>query len=141
MARSNQSEEIDNATYYDRFAKTYEDRRHEGYHLMIDDLEAEVVLPSARDREVLEVGCGTGLILQRVHPVAPLNLQPGPSPRVDPGIGGPRPLASFVMRSGRLALGLRPLPSSPLAPRSLAPRSPAAARQLGAWDLLRLATI
>ena len=70
MARSNDNEEIDNATYYDRFAKTYEDRRHEGYHLMIDDLEAEVILPFARDREALEVGCGTGLILQRVHPVA-----------------------------------------------------------------------
>jgi ubiquinone/menaquinone biosynthesis C-methylase UbiE len=33
---------------------------------MLDDLEVEIVERYARDKQVLEVGCGTGLILHRV---------------------------------------------------------------------------
>ena len=61
---------IANRAYYDHFAKTYDEHRHDGYHLLIDDLESELVLPYARGRDVLEVGCGTGLILERVAEVA-----------------------------------------------------------------------
>ena len=62
--------EVDNQTYYDNFATSYEDRRHGGYHLMIDDLESELVINAARGKQALEVGCGTGLILSRVDEVA-----------------------------------------------------------------------
>jgi ubiquinone/menaquinone biosynthesis C-methylase UbiE len=61
---------VSNADYYDAFAETYEDRRHEGYHLMIDDIESDLVTRAAEGRLALEVGCGTGLILERTARVA-----------------------------------------------------------------------
>lgn len=55
--------------YYDEFADRYEDRRdrHDpgGYHDLLDDLEVEFVERFGRGRDVLEVGCGTGLLLRR----------------------------------------------------------------------------
>jgi SAM-dependent methyltransferase len=57
---------VSNKDYYDAFSETYEDRRHAGYHLMIDDLESGLVERAAEGRYALEVGCGTGLILERV---------------------------------------------------------------------------
>ena len=55
--------------YYDAFAEGYDDQRGgnepNGYHDLIDDLEVELVERFGRDRDVLEVGCGTGLLLQR----------------------------------------------------------------------------
>ena len=55
-----------NREYYDSFSEVYEKRRHKGYHLWLDDFEAEIVRPYAEGRKVLEAGCGTGLLLQRV---------------------------------------------------------------------------
>jgi ubiquinone/menaquinone biosynthesis C-methylase UbiE len=59
-----------NRRYYDAFAKNYEaqrgDRSRGGYHDLIDELEAEFVRRFATDRDVLEVGCGTGLVLSRI---------------------------------------------------------------------------
>lgn len=57
---------LDNRSYYDDFAGWYERERHLPYHRMLDDLEVEIVERYARDKQVLEVGCGTGLILGRV---------------------------------------------------------------------------
>jgi ubiquinone/menaquinone biosynthesis C-methylase UbiE len=57
---------LDNRAYYDDFAGWYERERHLPYHRMLDDLEVEIVERYARDKHVLEVGCGTGLILGRV---------------------------------------------------------------------------
>jgi ubiquinone/menaquinone biosynthesis C-methylase UbiE len=37
---------------------------------MIDDLELEALAPYAKGARVLELGCGTGLILERVAPIA-----------------------------------------------------------------------
>src|SRR3982751_1608537 len=56
----------DNRSYYDDFAGWYERERHLPYHRMLDDLEVEIVERYARNKQVLEVGCGTGLILDRV---------------------------------------------------------------------------
>ena len=71
----------DNRSYYDTFAETYEDQRHRGYHRFLDDSELALVAPHAEGREVLEVGCGTGLILQRLARVARravgVDLSPG----------------------------------------------------------------
>ncbi len=56
--------------YYDDFSGSYERGRGYGYHQMIDDLEVQVTAPYARDARVLELGCGTGLILERIAEVA-----------------------------------------------------------------------
>lgn len=55
--------------YYDEFAKRYDDKRGGrepgGYHDLVDDLEVELVRRYGEGRDVLEVGCGTGLLLAR----------------------------------------------------------------------------
>jgi len=56
---------LDNRAYYDEFASWYENERHLPYHRMLDDLEVELVERYATGKDVLEIGCGTGLILHR----------------------------------------------------------------------------
>lgn len=71
--------------YYDEFSRGYERHRGKsdpgGYHALVDDLEVELATRYARDRDVLEVGCGTGLILERLARVARravgIDLSPG----------------------------------------------------------------
>ena len=50
--------------YYDEFSDWYELERHHGYHAMLDRLELDVVRPLAKGKDVLEVGAGTGLIME-----------------------------------------------------------------------------
>jgi ubiquinone/menaquinone biosynthesis C-methylase UbiE len=52
--------------YYDDFSGWYERERGAGYHRLIDDLEMKVIEPLCRGATVLEIGCGTGLILGRL---------------------------------------------------------------------------
>jgi ubiquinone/menaquinone biosynthesis C-methylase UbiE len=52
--------------YYDEFAGWYERERGKGYHQLIDDLEVDLIERYGRGADVLEAGCGTGLILERV---------------------------------------------------------------------------
>jgi ubiquinone/menaquinone biosynthesis C-methylase UbiE len=49
--------------YYDRFSESYERERHRGYHRLIDDLELDLVRRYGTGRDILEAGCGTGLLL------------------------------------------------------------------------------
>lgn len=67
--------------YYDDFSTGYERERHRGYHALLDELEFDVVEPLVRGREVLEVGCGTGLILEKLARIARraegVDLSPG----------------------------------------------------------------
>ena len=67
--------------YYDDFSTGYERERHHGYHALLDELELGVAGPFAQGRDVLEVGCGTGLILSRLAAVARraegVDLSPG----------------------------------------------------------------
>ena len=58
---------LDNRAYYDDFAGWYERERHLPYHRMLDDLEVELVERYATGKDVLEVGCGTGFIFERVE--------------------------------------------------------------------------
>jgi ubiquinone/menaquinone biosynthesis C-methylase UbiE len=56
--------------YYDEFSSRYEAERRpnrpDGYHALVDDLEVELVARYGTGRDVLECGCGTGLILERI---------------------------------------------------------------------------
>ncbi len=67
--------------YYDEFSDWYERERGHGYHALIDDLEVAIAEPFARGARVLEVGCGTGLILSRLgaraHTAVGLDLSRG----------------------------------------------------------------
>lgn len=71
----------DNKTYYDDFAGWYERERHGGYHALIDQLQTDIVKERCVGRDVLEVGCGTGMILKEIHPIAQravgIDISPG----------------------------------------------------------------
>jgi ubiquinone/menaquinone biosynthesis C-methylase UbiE len=55
--------------YYDEFSARYEAERRpndpHGYHALLDDLEVELTERHGRGKDILEVGCGTGLLLER----------------------------------------------------------------------------
>ncbi len=57
---------MDTKDYYDEFSDWYENERGRGYHALIDDLEVDLVRRYGKGASVLEAGCGTGLILERV---------------------------------------------------------------------------
>lgn len=71
--------------YYDEFAARYDQARGgrvtDGYHDLIDDLEIDFLRRHAAGVEVLEVGCGTGLLLERIATFARraegVDLSPG----------------------------------------------------------------
>lgn len=72
-------------SYYDEFSKTYEKHRRPndagGYHALVDDLEVELCERYGAGKDVLECGCGTGLILERIarfaKSAAGIDLSPG----------------------------------------------------------------
>lgn len=71
--------------YYDEFSKSYERHRRPndpgGYHALVDDLEIDLCERYGAGKDVLECGCGTGLILERVarfaRRAAGIDLSPG----------------------------------------------------------------
>lgn len=72
---------MNNQAYYDEFSQRYDHGRDHGYHALIDELETRVLDPFISGRDVLECGCGTGLILNRIRPLARravgVDLSPG----------------------------------------------------------------
>lgn len=74
-----------NRAYYDEFSKRYDAHRGDnaprGYHNLLDTLESEYVRRFGEGRDVLEVGCGTGLVLERIARFARkargIDLSPG----------------------------------------------------------------
>lgn len=64
------SQDTNNRTYYDDFSTWYERERGLGYHALIDQIEVDAVREFARGARVLEAGCGTGLVLDKLARVA-----------------------------------------------------------------------
>ncbi len=67
----NASQSLDETrAYYDEFSRGYEAQRRpndpHGYHALVDDLEVSLTERYARGKELLECGCGTGLLLERM---------------------------------------------------------------------------
>jgi ubiquinone/menaquinone biosynthesis C-methylase UbiE len=80
------SRHLDHArAYYDEFSAAYEAQRRpndpDGYHALVDDLEIDLVRRYAVGQDVLECGCGTGLLLERIAAFARtahgIDLSPG----------------------------------------------------------------
>jgi ubiquinone/menaquinone biosynthesis C-methylase UbiE len=73
----------DTRAYYDEFSAAYERHRHDprGYHALLDDLEVGLTERYGAGRDVLECGCGTGLLLERIARFARtakgIDLSPG----------------------------------------------------------------
>ncbi len=71
--------------YYDEFSRSYEHHRRpnagDGYHALIDDLEIDLCARYGTGLDILECGCGTGLILERLAHFARravgIDLSPG----------------------------------------------------------------
>lgn len=76
---------FDNREYYDQFSRRYDTPRGSGYHWMLDTLQSEIVAPLADGKDVLEVGCGTGLLMERLkgrcRSLAGLDISPGMAER------------------------------------------------------------
>lgn len=78
-------DEAKSRDYYDEFSRNYDQRRGGnvpgGYHDLLDHLESSYVAKFGTGRRVLEVGCGTGLILERISQFASsaegIDLSPG----------------------------------------------------------------
>ena len=54
----------DAETYYDEFSSWYERERGRGYHAFLDRMEIATAAPHIQGKEILEAGCGTGLVLE-----------------------------------------------------------------------------
>lgn len=86
MSERNSEEQLDaTRAYYDEFSTRYEAQRdgHDpgGYHDLLDELEVAFVERYGRGKDVLEVGCGTGLLLRKIERFARrargVDLSPG----------------------------------------------------------------
>lgn len=61
---------IENEKHYNKTSGKYEEQRTNKYFSLINMLEVDTVLPFVKNKRVLEVGCGTGLILQEINKYA-----------------------------------------------------------------------
>jgi ubiquinone/menaquinone biosynthesis C-methylase UbiE len=85
MARPTSADDSRTRAYYDEFSAGYERQRGAndpgGYHQLVDDLEVDFAGRFAAGRDLLEVGCGTGLLLERLAKTARtaqgIDLSPG----------------------------------------------------------------
>jgi ubiquinone/menaquinone biosynthesis C-methylase UbiE len=61
---------LKNDSYYDKFSTLYEKERHKRYHRFLDESELAAARPYVIGKKVLEVGCGTGLVLEPLSHMA-----------------------------------------------------------------------
>lgn len=60
--------------YYDTFSSQYDTNRTGKYFSFINEMESQTVIRYGEDKKILEVGCGTGLILNKVNKLAKLSV-------------------------------------------------------------------
>lgn len=60
--------------YYDTFSSKYDSDRTRKYFNLINEMETQTVLRHCKGKNVLEVGCGTGLILKEVQKISKLGV-------------------------------------------------------------------
>lgn len=56
--------------YYDIFSLRYDSEREKGYFGFINELEIDLIRDWCKGKDILEVGCGTGLILEKLSKIA-----------------------------------------------------------------------
>lgn len=52
--------------YYDEYGSWYDDERIEGYYAFINEIEVDEIRKHSVNKKTLEIGCGTGIILNQV---------------------------------------------------------------------------
>lgn len=57
---------LDTAQYYDEYAKRYDDIKVGPYHELVHELEFELLRQHRGEGRILECGCGSGLVLDKV---------------------------------------------------------------------------
>ncbi len=60
--------------HYDLFSSDYDRDRTRKYFNFVNDMETEIVLNYCKNKDVLEIGCGTGLILRKIQKVVRLGI-------------------------------------------------------------------
>lgn len=60
----------DTMEYYDDFSIRYDIERERGYFEFITNLEINTIITAATGKKTLEIGCGTGLILENINKIA-----------------------------------------------------------------------
>lgn len=61
--------------HYDKYSIWYDKQRNDGFYPLINEMELDVIKPYIQNKRVLEVGCGTGIILEKVQEYNPKELK------------------------------------------------------------------
>jgi len=54
------------ANHYNQYSRWYDNQRNSGFYPLINKLEIKKIMPYVRNKKVLEIGCATGIILDKL---------------------------------------------------------------------------
>lgn len=61
--------------HYDKYSIWYDKQREDGFYPLINEMEVDAIKSYVKNKKVLEVGCGTGIILEKVQKYNPKELK------------------------------------------------------------------